>query len=193
MPQSLIPTAYAHLPVLGFVRNPWSYYVSWYAFQAGRPRPNPLFRVLSNEGQLDFAATLRNMLDLGTSGEYLEALIAALPKGYRNRGLNLPGFELAAIARSGLGFYSFLHRHVYGGAGVRHIGQMEHLREELASMLVGVGQPVSAAMRAYLHDAPAQNVSEHKPYAQYYSAELRELVAQRDAEVIERYGYRCEV
>ena len=62
----MIPTAYAHLPVLGFVRNPWSYYVSWYAFQAGRPRPNPLYRVLSNEGQLDFAATISNMLDLST-------------------------------------------------------------------------------------------------------------------------------
>ena len=51
---------------------------------------------------------------------------------------------------------------------------MEHLREELPSMLVGVGQPVSAAMRAYLNDAPAQNVSGYRLYTQYYSSELRD-------------------
>lgn len=190
LPYSLIPTASAHLPVLGFVRNPWSYYVSWYTFQAGRVQPNPLFRTLSDGGQLDFESTVRNMLDLGTTGEYLEALIAALPPGYRNRGLNLPGFELAGIRGSGLGFYSFLHGHIYGGTGVRHIGHMERLRDELVQMLIAVGQPVSGAMRSWLHDAPPQNASGHGNYPEYYTDSLRDLVAERDATVIERYGYR---
>ena len=33
LPRAAVPSEYAHLPVLGYVRNPWSYYVSWYAFQ----------------------------------------------------------------------------------------------------------------------------------------------------------------
>ena len=54
LPRSLIPKEFAHLPVLGFVRNPWSYYVSWYSFQAAKPAPNALFRILSDGGRLDF-------------------------------------------------------------------------------------------------------------------------------------------
>ena len=95
LPWSLVPASHAHLPALGLVRNPWSYYVSWYTFQKQRPRPNALFRLLSDDGRLDFEPTVRNMLDLGTTGARLDALVAALPQGYGDRGLNLPGPALA--------------------------------------------------------------------------------------------------
>jgi hypothetical protein len=44
LPRSLIPAGMAALPVLGLVRNPWSYYVSWYSFQAAKRQPNALYR-----------------------------------------------------------------------------------------------------------------------------------------------------
>ena len=94
LPRLLIPAENSHLPVLGFVRNPWSYYVSWYTFQAHRPVPNPLFRMLSENGRLDFGATLRNMLDLGSGSPQLNAIIAQLPATYGKRGLNQPKFAL---------------------------------------------------------------------------------------------------
>src|SRR5688572_3515373 len=62
LPWRRLPEAYRVLPVLGLVRNPWSYYVSWYSFQSRRAQPNALFRVLSDGGRLGFAATVRNML-----------------------------------------------------------------------------------------------------------------------------------
>jgi len=49
-PLALLPRELRALPLLGFVRNPWSYYVSWYAFQVQRPRPNALFRSVSDDG-----------------------------------------------------------------------------------------------------------------------------------------------
>jgi hypothetical protein len=55
LPRAMIPSELRQLPVLGVVRNPWSYYVSWYAFQAARPQPNPLFGVLSRNRELGFA------------------------------------------------------------------------------------------------------------------------------------------
>ena len=192
LPYRLIPPESAGLPVLGFVRNPWSYYVSWYAFQAQSPQPNPLFRILSEQGRLDFEGTVRNMLELGAGGAHLDSLEKALPAGYRNRGLNLPGFELAGIRGTAQGFYSFLHDHIYGGADIRHIGHMEKLREELPNMLIGVGQPVTTSMRELLLEAPPVNTSEHGRYTEYYSKELRALVAQRDERVIDLYGYRFE-
>lgn len=192
LPRNLVPQPFAHLPVLGFVRNPWSYYVSWYTFQARRPQPNPLFRILSDEGQLGFEATIRNMLDLGTAArnERLDRLVAALPQMYGSRGLNLPGSALERIRGSGRGFYSFLYRYMYDGPGVLHVGRMERLREELPSLLSGLGTPLSTPMREYIDTAPARNVSEHSDYAEYFNAGLRDLVAERDAEVISRHAYR---
>ena len=191
LPRSLVPQPFAHLPVLGFVRNPWSYYVSWYTFQARRPQPNPLFRILSDDGQLAFEPTVRNMLELGSAArnERLDKLVAALPPMYGSRGLNLPGFALERIRGSGRGFYSFLYRYMYDGPGVLHIGRMERLREELPALLSGLGAPLAAPLREYIQSAPARNVSEHTDYAAYYSPQLRDLVGERDAEVIGRHAY----
>jgi hypothetical protein len=189
LPRHLIPAPLERLPVLGLVRNPWSYYVSWHAFQSARPQPNPLYRVLSDDGQLGFEGTIRNMLQLGEDAARLERLIDALPAEYTNHGLNLPGFALRPMRASGVGFYTFLYRHLYGDGPVL-LGRMETLRTDLLSLLAQTGQPVSEAMRAdILREAPV-NASHHAHYATYYSEALQREVAERDAEVIAHHGYR---
>jgi hypothetical protein len=191
LPRSMIPPVAAQLPVLGFVRNPWSYYVSWYTFQLERPNPNFLFRILSDDGQLDFENTVRNMLNLGAGSIRLEMLMRALPQKYSNQGLNLPGFALAPIRDTRLGFYTYLYRYLYGGPGKPVVvGRLEELRDELLPMLASVGQPVSDEMRSFVETESPRNTSNHTAYAEYYSDALRDLVAERDAEVIVRHGYR---
>ena len=190
LPRTAIPAELAALPVLGVVRNPWSYYVSWYAFQAARPQPNALFRVLSEGGRAGFAGTIRNALELSSDTTLLERVVAALPANYTGRGLNMPGVALAPIAASGLGLYAYLYRYLFGAGGPTHAARMERLRQELPTMLQAVGEPVSDALRQHLATAAASNVSTHGPYADYYAPALRELVAERDAPVIQRYGYR---
>jgi hypothetical protein len=192
VPRRLAPPGVATLPVLGLVRNPWSFYALWYDIQSRQSERNPLFRVLSEDGQLDFERTVRNMLELGGSGERLDALVAALPRGYTGSGTNLPGFALEPIRGSGLGFFSFLYRHMFDGPGIAHVRPLEHVQRELSSMLVAVGQPVSGAMRAFVHDAADRLVS-HTDYAARYGSELRDLVAARDADLIARFGYRFGV
>jgi hypothetical protein len=190
LPRRLIPPPLAKRPVLGLVRNPWSYYVSWYAFQSRMPRPNALFTVLSEGGTLDFERTVRNMLELGTTGSHLDALVAALPAAYSNRGINLPGNEVAAIRGTGLGFYSFLYRYMYDGPGLLQMGRMERMREELPSLLASTGQMIGGAMTSHLLEAPASNESQHGEYTSYYGPALRDLVAERDGDLIARHGYR---
>ncbi|MEZ5564957.1 MAG: hypothetical protein R3F24_05325 [Gammaproteobacteria bacterium] len=107
LPRHLIPESCVHLPVLGLVRNPWSYYVSWYSFQQQRPKPNALYRVLSNDGQLDFTHTIANMLDLGQNEAMLARIVELLPRDYGTRGLNLPGFALARMRGSAEGSIRF--------------------------------------------------------------------------------------
>jgi hypothetical protein len=191
LPRSMTPPEAARLPVLGFVRNPWSYYVSWYTFQMERPNPNFLFRILSDDGQLDFENTIRNMLNLGAGSVRLELVIRALPQAYSNQGLNLPGFALAPIRDTRLGFYSYLYRYLYAGAGKPAIiGRLEELRDDFLPMLVSVGQPVSEEMRRYVEKESPRNTSEHTAYTDYYGEALRDLVAERDAHVIASHGYR---
>lgn len=191
LPRLLIPAESSHLPVLGFVRNPWSYYVSWYNFQSQRPAPNALFRILSENGQLQFAGTIRNMLHLGSGGPHLAAVLAALPASYGNTGLNLPRFALAGIKDSALGFYSFLYQYLYGEQDRNlTVQRAENLRPALLEYLHSQGQRVTAAANDFILDAPARNVSEHAPYLSYYDDELRDLVAERDKLIISRHGYR---
>lgn len=190
LPRSMLPTQFAALPLLGLVRNPWSYYVSWYSFQRSRPRPNALFQTLSGEGALDFSGTIRNMLNLDRDQALLERVLAALPAAYINQGLNLPNVALAPIGGSGLGFYSFLYRYLYGpDITAVKLARMEQLRIEVPQLLESVGEPVTSALRDYMNSAPALNTSEHAPHRQLYDAELAQLVAERDRLVIERHGY----
>jgi len=191
LPRRMAPQELAHLPVLGLVRNPWSYYLSWYSFQLDRPNPNFLFRILSDDGQLDFEATVRNMLHLGAGSIRLDMLLRALPSAYSNQGLNLPNFALAPIRDTQLGFYSYLYRYLYeAGTTPAIVGRMEEMREELVPMLEQVGLSPSDDMRAFIAEALPRNTSRHGNYTQYYSDALRKLVAQRDEEIIARHAYR---
>jgi hypothetical protein len=191
LPRRMVPQEHAQLPALGLVRNPWSYYVSWYSFQLERPNPNFLFRILSDDGRLDFDTTLRNMLDLGAGSVRLEMLLRALPSTYSNQGLNLPNFALAPIRGTRLGFYTFLYRYLYqGGPEPVIVGRMEDMREDLVPMLEKVEHSPSADMRAYIEEALPRNTSQHALYTEYYNDSLRDLVAKRDEEIISRHNYR---
>ncbi|MGH8221109.1 MAG: hypothetical protein ACREUT_21455 [Steroidobacteraceae bacterium] len=187
LPRRMAPPNLAHLPTLGFVRSPWSYYAVWHTLQAARREPSPLYRVVSEDGRLDFEHTLRNLLDLGQSGRYLDAVQGALPARFTGRGMNLPGFALESIRASQVGFFTFLYRHMYDTPGIRHVRRIEQLWGELPTMLVAVGQSVSAPMRAYAREAAAPRKI---AYTERYSAALESLVAERDAEIIARHGYR---
>jgi hypothetical protein len=191
LPRSMTPPEAVNLPVLGFVRNPWSYYVSWYSFQLERPNPNFLFRILSDDGRLEFEPTIRNMLNLGAGSLRLDMAIRSLPQAYSNQGLNLPGFALEPIRNTRLGFYTYLYRYLYTGPGKPvSVGRLEELRDDLLPMLESVGQPISEPMRAYVAEESPSNTSTHTAYTEYYSEGLRDLVAERDADVITRHGYR---
>lgn len=196
LPRSSLPTQFASLPVLGLVRNPWSYYISWYSFQRTRPRPNALFQIVSDGGRLDFAGTLQNLVNLGYDDALLDRVLEALPTAYSNQGLNLPGFALAPIRGTGLGFYSYLYRYMYGpDLQTVRLSRMEQLRAELPRMLEEAGQPIDTSLREYIANAPPLNTSAHAAATDYYrTSALTMLVADRDQSVIARHEYAyCEL
>lgn len=193
LPRSRIPVDSQTLPVLGFVRNPWSYYVSWFSFQSRMAQPNALFRCVSENRALDFSGTIRNLLDLGHGSAKLDGLLATLPKDYGNQGLNLPAFALEPIRDSGKGFYSFLYEYMYGGGDApATIGRVETLRADLKNFLLGLDVPFSAALTEFIDHAHPRNTSDHRSWRDYYDADLAALVASCDHDVVQAHDYRFD-
>lgn len=189
LPRRMIPPSLAHLPSLGFVRNPWRYYAMWHSIHSQRPRAGPLYRVVSENGTLDFEKTVRNLLDLGANGALLNAVQSTMPERFTGMGMNLPAFALESIRDSRQGFFSFLYHHIYDSPGVVHVRRVEHLRADLLQMLAAVGQPITAAMRDYV-DRPDPIPPDSHDYTRLYSDSLRDLVAERDGAIIAKYNYR---
>ncbi len=189
LPYSEIPDALRHLPVLGTVRNPWSYYVSWYHFQSGQAKPNPLFRLCSGDGSRDFAGTIRNLVTLCDAPERIDALKAVFPDTFVNHGLNLTRACIETLRGKDVGFYTFLHDRLYAGAPSPRILRMEGLRDELPKSLAGLRGPEMMLVSDFLQSVADLNVSDHAPYRDYYDADLRDLVGRMDRPVTEAYGY----
>jgi len=187
-PYRELPVEYSALPVVGTVRNPWAYYVSWYHFQAGLPEPNILFRLCSNERQLGFGETIRNLVRLSEDEARLELLEKGLPETYAKRGLNLTKNSVAELRERGVGFYSFLYERLYDGADQPRILRMERLREELREILSALGE-INECAEQFIEQAPRLNATPHDEPSRYFDESLASLVAERDGELIARYGY----
>jgi hypothetical protein len=165
-PAALLPASHARLPVLGVVRNPWDYYVSWFAFQ--QERRTWVWDAFSEEGKLDFDATVRRMLCAGEQDLLIDRLVESV-RGQRH------------------GWYTFLFRRMYAELPV-HFLHKENLREELLAFLRGQDL-VTPQLEAHVRAAPPANVTRHGPYRGYYSPALARLLAERERPVVERFGY----
>jgi hypothetical protein len=189
LPYREVPPAYRDRPVVGTVRSPWGYYVSWYHFQSRQAKPNILFQVCSNNRMLGFKDTITNMLGLSNDEPRLTLLEEGLPETYQTSGLNLTKRCVSELRERGEGFYSFLYDRLYAGAEEATILRMERLREELRSTLSSLGVLPDECAENFLNEAPPLNVSRHGAPANYFDDSLAALVAVRDRKVIDRYGY----
>ena len=196
-----LPEAYAHLPVIGFVRNPWDWYVSM--FSDYRRKGQFVFQVLSNRGTLDFDRTVTRFLNLGdgspNSRRLLQHLTRIAPKvidARRPARNHLPGLRSAHFANypGGIGYYGWLFRLMFRsgrGQAVR-IGRFENLREEALRLFEETGTPITNRITAYLRDAPPLNPGPRpKNFVGAYGPELEQLVAEREAAIVGRFGYEC--
>jgi hypothetical protein len=188
-PYRELPPEYRDLPVVGTVRNPWAYYVSWYHFQVRQPHPNILFQICSDDGQLGFKATIGNLVGLSADETRLPRLERGLPDTYLRRGLNLTKASVGELRERGVGFYSFLYERLYAGAHDPFILRMERLRGELRSALSSIGHLPNPCAERFLDEVPPLNSTPHEAPSHYFDDELANVVAERDRSVIERYGY----
>ncbi|HEX9443744.1 MAG TPA: hypothetical protein VGA73_06470 [Candidatus Binatia bacterium] len=197
-PRELLPGEYSHLPILGTVRSPWEFYVSWFHHHYSSDRYSPLKNVLfcsvSEDRKLDFVQTIRNALDLGVSDDQLDALIRALPENFDYQKRNIPNLTkdvMRKIRGTGLGLYTFRFNQMFGQADDISFCRVESLRGDLIAFFEKIGA-ASDALRSYVLGGDKQNSSEHVHYSTYYKPELAELVSIRDRQLVERFGFTFE-
>lgn len=190
LPYRELPNGLRSLPVVGTVRNPWDYYVSWFFFQSGQPRPNVLYRICSDDGALGFSRTVSNLAGLASDPARFDALRCALPDTFLGAGLNLTKTCLDGLRDKDVGFYSFLYGRMYEGAKDLMIVPAENLRAGIHTTLERLGALPNPRVDMFLQQAPRMNVSHHRHYRDYYDPELRGTIGQAEATVIAEHGYQ---
>ena len=199
-PRSSAPAPYIHLPVVGFVRNPWDWYVSWYAFNNARQGMNPLFSVLSEGGGLDFKHTIENLLRLTentlSANRHKTKLLELLPETIEgNRRSGLTRNCIRSMTDGRVGYLTWLYRRMFSVNGKTEntlIGRMETLRADLLMTLEDLAVPISDQLRHYVLYGDRENVSTHGPFQQYYNEDLQHLVELKDSTIVRQFNYSFE-
>jgi hypothetical protein len=193
-PRELLPKEYTHLPILGVVRNPWEFYVSWYEHVRPRKSASIMFSWLSDNGKLGFLETTRNALNLGVNDQRLDILIEMLPEyvDYGRRNIpNITRDSMRSVRGTGVGYYTFRFNQLFGKAEDVFFCRLDFLREDLLGFFEGIGAATDD-LRDYVLALDKKNTSEHTHASTYYTSELAELVAIRDHQLVERFNFSFE-
>jgi tetratricopeptide (TPR) repeat protein len=198
-PYSKVPPEFAALPRVGMVRNPWDWYISWYAFNQRPNIRNPLFAITSDRGQADFKSTVTNLINLGSddpvSKRHRDELANLLPDSLdNNRGVGLTKDCIQSFSDNDTGYYSWLFSRMLGDHldGQLLLGRFENFEDDFLAIMRQLKVGESSALEQELKKRERKNPSRHSHYSHYYDDELRDLVERKEGRLIERYDYRFE-
>ena len=193
-PRKLLPTKYSHLPVLGMVRNPWEFYVSWYHYVLPKEAASNIVSWMSENGRLGFTESIRNLINVSIDCQRTDVLIDLLPENIDYSKRYIPTVTKDAIRRirgTGVGYYSFRFHEMLGNVDDVFICRTETLRQDLLAFFEKIGAATDK-LRDYVLHSDKVNAAEHLHYSTYYTPALAGLVLLRDEPLISRFGYVFE-
>ena len=194
-----LPEEFSHLPVIGFVRNPWDWYMSM--FSDYKRKKQYVFRIIAAGGARGFEPIVARFLNLGDNSVQsrilLDQLIEAAPKIISSRNperRHLPGLRSEHFANypENMGYYSWLFKSMYESriSHQIHIGRFENLREETLRLFETTGTPITKGITAFLKEDRALNSSRRANYfVGAYPPDLEQLVADKEKYLIEKFAY----
>ena len=209
---SEIPEQYRHLPKMGFIRNPWDWYVSWYSYGQKICEKHPdgydsIFHTVSNNNTADFKTTITNLLTLQsntTQADKIEQEITARNNESKekrthrvfmmmNRAIQ-PTF-INDMKDNNCGYLTNQYLTTfYGSPQVEWsnnvtIGKVETLREDFFGFIKQHDSHPRRKAEKMITNMKKHNTTDHKPYVEYYDDELKELVGEKEKLIINRYGF----
>jgi hypothetical protein len=194
-----LPPRFAHLPVIGFVRNPWDWYVSMY--NDYRRKRQYVYQIVAGRGKAQAEEVIARFLSLGNDSEQSKRLLRRLveaapvvigpktPPQRRNPGLRSSHF---ASYTEDVGYYSWLLKTMYETTTSQQlmIGRFEKLRVDALRLFEETGTPITNAITSYLREEkPANSSKRSKDFIGAYPPDLQRLVSEKDSLVIEQFGY----
>ena len=173
LPVAHLPSQAKSLPVIGVIRNPWDWYVSWYAFNNLRGVKNPLFNIVSRGKQASFKETIENLLrypEINAQNEvFKNSHRALLPETFANDGG--AGFTKDCVdffMSNDKGYYSLLVERMFGErSDVIKLLRFEHLATEFKNVMSELRVPEADEILAALNQQPRKNSSARGHYAHY--------------------------
>jgi len=153
----------------GMVRNPWSWYVSWWHANSGLSKGKTMFpRVFTEETTKDFNKFIKHIFtnDLGV----------------------MPYFNYPVMCEYDIGLFSFRFMECHCDYNfkviVDYIIHRENIKKELCTCL-----KLNDEKKNILFNMEPYHVGTHKPYYEYYNEESVELVRYKDRAIIDKYSY----
>lgn len=187
--RALLPAQYRSLPIIGFVRNPWDWYVSFYIHKIS---------FVPGVARYSFEELTRLLLHLNddtrAAAEFKQKFLALCPASIEgNQSMGVTVDELCAFRATDIGFYSWLVHRMFADEHGRLddvlFGSYEALEDDIARLLSACGVPFTAEMNRFVRDGAARR---SVPHHSYYGDALRDDVSVQDRRVIERFGYRFD-
>jgi len=149
---------------------------------------------MSDNGHLDFTASIRNLLNITMDNDRLDRLIEMLPErvNYAQRSIpNVSKGTMRCARGTGVAYLTLRFNEMFGNSDNVFFCQLETLSRDLVSFFEKIGVATNE-LCDYVRFQDKKNSSSHGHYSAYYSPELAELVAVRDLPLIQRFGYVFE-
>lgn len=146
--------------VLGNIRNPWDWYVSWWA--ANKKGPGPFYKY-AKDGFSNFVQRVMTADD-------------------RRHDVD---FKL--MRSQDIGALTYRYQKVYE-IHPDFICKVENLKSEIKQCFKEFNLPFSKKQMSWFEQS-RENKSSHKHYSTYYDSESIELIRHKDRYIIEKYGY----
>ncbi len=170
MPRALLPQKYSGLPIFGTVRNPWDFYVSFYHYAQSKSAASNFVSWMSEHRTLGFSGSIRNLLNVTLDEKRLDALINILPDDVNYSRTQIPNVSkntMRSVRGSGLGYYTFRFRELFGNSEDIFICRLETLRADLLTFFEGLGL-ATPELRDYILCSEKKNGADHSHYSSDY-------------------------
>ena len=195
-PVQLRPENHQNKPVIGIVRNPWDWYLSWYLINKTNYKNDSLFKLVSRGGQANFKSTIINLINFGDdknkSKEIRTVYHDVLPATFDEK--NDDGFSkscINAFVSNEKGYYSLLVDRMFGTDYLFHmISKFEEIEISFIQSLNKLSIELTDDVRFSFTNINNLSEPKHSHYSYYYDEELRDLITQKEAALISKFDYK---